>query len=103
MAKLKLQPAPTFKGKVTIHVPGQKPGDVEFIFKYRDRDEQREFFDSIGGMDDTDFIMAMASGWDLEDAFTRENVELLVKNFNLAAKAVWEKYAEELTGARLGN
>ena len=101
--KLALQPSPTFKAKVDIHVPGGEPVKVEFTFKAKKKSELRTFMDGIAGVEDADLLMGIASGWDLEDAFTKENVALLCDNYLGAALSVWDTYLSELNGARLGN
>lgn len=103
MAKLTLTAAPTFTAKVPVPVPGAKPVQVEFKFKGRTKDAFKEFVESLGDMEDADAIMAIACGWDLEDAFTEDNVEKLVQNYLGSAKAILETYLTQLTAARLGN
>jgi hypothetical protein len=106
MAKLKLQPDPTFRAKVHIGVPGSDDAEVEFTFKYRNRDEFLSFLDPLqkdGAAFDTDLVMAMCNGWDLLDAFTAENVGLLCLNYVSAPRAIFEAYGKELTKARAKN
>jgi hypothetical protein len=50
-------------------------------------------------MENVDIVMAIASGWELEDAFTAENVEKLDQHYLGAARAVFEAWQDELTGA----
>lgn len=101
--KFSLTLAPTFKCKVAIPVPGDKSADVEFIFKGRSREAFKEFIESLKDRDDADVVMDIASGWDLEDAFTKENVEILTGNYLGAAKAIIEAYLSELTTGRTKN
>lgn len=101
--KLSLTQSPTFKAKVSIPVPGDKAAEVEFTFKARTRAEFKEFIEGLTDREDADVVMDIASGWDLEDAYTKENVEKLTQNYLGAARAVIEKYLSELTSARLGN
>lgn len=101
--KFSLTLAPTFKCKVAIPVPGDKSADIEFIFKGRSREAFKDFIDSLRDRDDADVVMDIASGWDLEDAFTKENVEILTGNYLGAAKAVIEAYLSELTTGRAKN
>lgn len=103
MAKLKLTPDPTFSGMVEIHVPGKEPAEIEFTFKYRDREELEAFAGSMATMSDAELILNLASAWDLADAFTKESVETLVKKYYSAPRAVYEKYLQELTGAKEKN
>jgi hypothetical protein len=102
-AKFSLSIKPTFTAKVSIPVPGKTAEPVEFTFKGRTKDEFKDFVDNLSGREDVDVIMDIASGWELEDAFDKENVELLTQNYLGAARAIIEKYLSELTQARLGN
>ena len=105
MAKQKFTLAvkPTFTAKVAIPVPGADAEKVEFTFKARTKDAFAEFVQSIKDKDDVELIQMVASGWELEDAFEPENIELLCQNYLGAARAVVETYIAELTQARLGN
>lgn len=101
--KFSLTASPTFKARVGIPVPGDKAVDVEFTFKGRTREAFKDFIDSLKDRDDAEVIMDIASGWDLDDAFEKENIEKLTQNYLGAARAIIEKYLSELTQARLGN
>ena len=103
MAKLQLTASPTFKCNVLIPVPGKKPVPVEFNFKGRTKDEFKAFIDTIGDREDVDVILDIATGWELEEAFGRDSVELLLQNYLGSARVIIEKYIVELTAARLGN
>ena len=105
MAKIKLvlTANPTFKAKVMIPVAGGLPTPVEFTFKHRSKDAFSEWVKSLTDKDDADLIMEVASGWELDDAFERENIELLCQNYLGASRAVIEKYIGEQTAAKLGN
>lgn len=103
MAKLKLNPDPTFSAEVEIPVPGKAPVAVSFTFKHRTRDELDEFLKRAVDLRDAALIMEVASGWELADAFTVENVTALVQNYIASPGAVFEKYLTELTKAREKN
>lgn len=103
MAKLQLTASPTFKCNVLIPVPGKKPVPVEFNFKGRTKDEFKAFIDTLGDREDVDMILDIATGWELEEAFGRDSVELLLQNYLGSARVIIEKYIGELTAARLGN
>lgn len=103
MAKLTLTAAPTFLAKVSIPVPGAKAVPVEFKFKARTKDEFKEFVESLGESEDVDAIMEMAMGWELDDAFSKDNVDKMVQNYIGSARAILDKYLTENSGARLGN
>ena len=72
-------PDSTFKAVVMIPIPGKKPVPVNFTFKYRDADEYEAFIGDITGMTSEELVLAVASGWDLDDAFSPENVAKLLK------------------------
>ncbi|GGX32814.1 hypothetical protein GCM10007242_44710 [Pigmentiphaga litoralis] len=101
--KFALTASPTFKLKVDIPIPGAKPEPVEFIFKHRTRDDFLEFLSMLAGRGDVEVILDIASGWDLEDAFTADNVARLTQQYLGAANAVISAYTTELPGLRLGN
>lgn len=104
MAKLKLQPDPTFKAKVEIAVPGAAPASVVFTFKHRTRQEMERFLPTVTEMqDDAQLIMALCTGWELADDFTEENVRALVDAYIAAPGAIFEAYIKELTGNRTKN
>lgn len=102
-AKFSLSIAPTFKRKVSIPVPGDKPSDVEFIFKHRTRESFKTFVEGLTGREDAEVIMDIASGWDLDDAFDADSIEELTQNYIGSARAIIETYINELTNARVGN
>lgn len=102
-AKFVLTAAPTFKRAVAIPVAGGKDANIEFTFKHRTRDQFKEFVEGIGGREDVEVIMDIASGWELEDAFDDNNIEELTQNYLGSARAIIETYINELTNARLGN
>ncbi|MDQ0082944.1 phage gp29-like protein [Variovorax boronicumulans] len=103
MAKLKLNPEPTFPAKVEIHVPGKEPAEIEFTFKHRDREELKDFAEAMKQMEDVDIILNLATAWDLTDPFSKESVEVLVKKYYTAPKATFDTYLRELTGAKEKN
>lgn len=96
MAKLKLQPDPTFKAKVEMPVPGAAPVDLEFTFKYRTKSELQAFIKaSVEREDDAQTILEMATGWELTDPFSRESIDMLVSNYITAPRVIFDKYVEE--------
>lgn len=103
MPKLKLNPDPTFKAKVGIPVPGAGLDFVEFTFKHRTRDELDSFLKTADELRDAALIMEVASGWELVEAFTTENVTRLVQNYIASPQAVFQAYLDELTRAREKN
>lgn len=103
MAKLKLTAEPTFRAKVPVPIPGAGAVDVEFTFKHRTRKDAQAWIESIVDQEDTQIVMDAASGWDLDDAYTAENVERLCENYAGAGLAVFECYVRELRGARAKN
>lgn len=125
MAKFKLIQKPTFKAPVMIQRAGYNAEKVEFEFKYLDRTELAELYTGwnerhdelsklVGDMDlkaftaaqialQADQLLDVVVGWDIEEAFTTENVRILVNSINSAPKAVLSAYAEAFSEARLGN
>ncbi len=112
MAKLKLIAAPTFKATVKIPEPGGETVSLEMTFKHRTRDQLAEFLAATTANDqkpederieDPQFILQMAVGWELSDPFDEASLELLVQNHIAAPRLIFETYLEELTKARAKN
>lgn len=111
MAKISLNAAPTFKASVDIPLPGDTVAAVVFTFKHRtksDLESQNKRFAALveSGAElpsDLDTVMDCASAWELDEAFTRDNVALFLDQYHGAARAIAITYALELTQARRGN
>ncbi len=103
MAKLKLNPEPTFKAKVPVPVPGAGTSLVSFTFKWRKREEVIEWLETAKDMTDAQIIMDCAMGWDLDDEFTVENAERLCSTYAGAGREFVNVYLDELRGARAKN
>lgn len=103
MAKLVLTAEPTFKAPVSIPVPGGKPVPVSFTFKWRTRDEAKDWLESIDALSDEDVVLSVATGWELDDAFDADNVKALCQKFAGAASAIFSTYVEQLRGAKAKN
>lgn len=107
--KFSLAVNPTFTAKVSIPVAGGQTADIMVTFKHRTRDEFKEFTESLKvpegsePLKDTDVLLDIASGWDLDEPFDREHLEKMVQRFMGSAQAVIQAYFEELTGARAKN
>lgn len=103
MAKLKLNPEPTFKAKVGIPVPGSRPAEVLFTFKHRTRDEVLAWMEGSRDATDVESVLDVVVGWELEDEFNRENVERLCNNYPGSGLVIVSAYLDELRGARVKN
>lgn len=105
MAKLTLDPDPTFQAPVPIHVPGKGPIDVTFTFRYRDTDEVKKLNKECAEKkpSDVDFILKLASGWELDEEFDKKNLAILFKKYPGAATLISAVYFAELIGARRKN
>lgn len=106
---LKITPDPTFKADVEITVPGQdKPGTIPLTFKYRGRDEFKEFMDGMKSEDGKGKTVAEAlpefvEGWGLKEKFTNENIKIFLNNYPAAYGEIFTKYSELLLVSRLKN
>lgn len=103
MAKFKLTPEPTFTAIVQIPVHGGGEHPVVFTFRHRRRSVMAEFVESLSGKSQVNAIEAMATAWDLDDAFTAENIEDLLDNFAGAYDRIQTVYFREMAQARAGN
>jgi hypothetical protein len=98
MKKFKLKPDPTFNASVPMPVPGSEPAEIFCTFRHRSREEMAKLVEDRP--EDADFVMAMLTGWDLEDEFSRDNVERLLGNYQAAAIAISKVYFAELQKGR---
>lgn len=103
MGKLSLKANPTFRAKVGIPVAGGSPVAVEFTFKHRTKSELEKFMKSRADVSDVDSVLDMVEGWDLEEKFDREGIELLLENYAGAALALYIAYVDELLQAKRKN
>lgn len=112
MAKLSLVNAPKdFKRMITIELLDGSTADIEIEFKYKTRIEYAKLLDEVMKSDNSesddktasdifkklgegtaDFILKIASGWDLEDTFNKKNVAILVDTYPAVANAISEAY-----------
>ncbi len=110
----KLVPQPTFRAKVLVHVPGhgrKDPFQVEF--RHMTQRRLQTFLDEVRKKKDAEAIDALAEiivSWEgvcdhAGDAipFSRDALGLMIDIFPSTAEALFKAYAEELSGARLGN
>jgi hypothetical protein len=103
MAKLKLNPEPTFKAKVAIPTHGGADADVEFTFKHRRADDLAEWLKNLEGRDKAELMSEMALAWDLTDPFTTESLKAMLANYTGAFDRVLAKYCDEMLQAKQKN
>lgn len=103
MAKLTLNPAPSFSAEVSIPLHGGGEAPVKMTFKHRTKTEMEDWRKSIGDKSDPVVILEMVTGWELDDELNLENVERLTENYAGSAMAILKKYVDEITQARLKN
>lgn len=103
MAKLRLDPNPTFPATVIVPVAGDAPVQVKITFKHRTKDQLQEFTRSRADKTDADSILAMACAWDLEEPFTEQNIEKMCQNYIAAPLEIYKAYLAELLGEKAKN
>lgn len=103
MAKLSLKPDATFRHIVKIPVPGSEPADVEFEFKQRGNKAMQQFTEKHVDGWNADTVLDCAMGWNLEDTFDKENVELMLDAYPMSVFAIVKGYIDEVYNAREGN
>lgn len=103
MAKLTLATEPTFVAPVAIPVPGDKPVPVKFTFLWRTPEELVAWSEDNAKKTDAELVQSMCTGWELDDAWTPENIQALCSKYQQATAALVQTYAAELRGARAKN
>lgn len=96
MAKLKLQPNPTFNLLVSIPIAGQiENDDVQFKVKALSNSALLDLGKNSDDYTFTDFVKDVVVGWDLDAAFTPQNLLLLLDNYPQAALLINKAYLNE--------
>lgn len=103
MAKLTLTPNPTFSAKVGIPVPGKGRVQTEFTFKHMSRKDVLAWVEAAKDKSDAEYVMGICTGWELDDAFTLENVEALCNTYMGAGAEIVSTWMAELRGAQVKN
>jgi hypothetical protein len=100
----KMQPAPTFRAKVKIPVPGEASGVLEVEFRHKTRKALKAYLEGTKDREDLDALEEIIVGWSgAEVEYSREALATLIDNYAGAAAALVGAYAKELADARLGN
>lgn len=111
----KITPNPTFKATVTIAVPGEQAAKLKLVFRHKTRDEAQSFFRRVAEEASADtganaparerkVLEEIVAGWeDVDQPFTGEALEELLRNYHNASTAILDTYMEQLTQARRGN
>ncbi|NLZ12370.1 MAG: hypothetical protein GX086_13715 [Alcaligenaceae bacterium] len=126
MAKIKLGQRPeSFKHTVKFKMLDGSEASIEVDFAYRTRKEFGQFIDEIfaqskeerpadddfswsalmekTGSANAEYVMKAVKGWNLDEPFTKENVEQLADELPAAITAIMDTYREAVTQGRLGN
>lgn len=93
----------TFTVKVPIPVPGKAPALVDFTYRWLDKDEFGEFFQTLSEREPLDNVKRIVVGWGLTDAFDDDNIAKLLTRYVGSYGSILNKYAGEITGAREKN
>jgi len=106
----KLKADPTFEAKVAFPVHGGASVDVKLTFKHRTKAELTKWLeDGRPGKDgkskrsDEQTFFEMVEGWDIDEPYTRENVDILLQHHIGVALATYQTYLDELSRHREKN
>ncbi|MEI5998234.1 hypothetical protein H3V53_13775 [Paraburkholderia bengalensis] len=126
MAKITLGQRPAnFKHVVKFALLDGSEAAIEITYKYRTRKEFGTFIDEVfaaskeerpaddtfswaalmekTGSTNADYVMQAVEGWNLDEPFTRENVQQLADELPAAITAIMDSYRNAITQGRLGN
>lgn len=115
--KVSLIPPSTFTAPVEIRMPGGEIGEINFKFKHRTKSAVKELLASLSapegstdeereafvGPKDEDIILDIATGWDLDDAFSLKSVIEMGEMYTGCERAIIQTYLSELSGGRVKN
>lgn len=126
MSKIKLGQRPeSFKHTVKFPMLDGSEGVIEVDYVYRTRKEFGQFIDEIfakskeerpadedfswaalmdkTGTANAEYVMKAVKGWNLDEPFTKANVEQLADELPAAVTAIMDGYRQAITQGRLGN
>jgi hypothetical protein len=103
MAKFKLEVKPTFKSEIQMPLHGGDTVKLEFEFKHRTRDQLAEWAKGVAKLKDVDLLDDVLAGWNIDEPYCRESLELLCQNFAGAPRVILDAYLGELNQARQKN
>lgn len=102
--KVTLGRLPDFKLPVEVVLPNGEDGKIVFTVKHLKSSEiQKLFGESENVTKDIDFLKALATGWDLEEDFTDENLAELVELYPGFVVSLTTSYVRALAGQRVKN
>lgn len=100
----KLAPA-SFKATIGLSVPGEAaPVDVTIEYRALPRDEMTKYIDSLKDSSDLDALATIVIGWEGMDApFSKDNLAVLVSNYPLASREIFDGFQREYFEAKRKN
>lgn len=101
--KLTLGRLPDFKLPVDFVLPNGDEQRVVFTVKHMKSTEIQELYEAQDPTKDHEFILQLATNWDVVDEFNEENVKELVDLFPGAVIALMGAYMRALAGIRVKN
>jgi hypothetical protein len=91
-----------------VPLPGQaEPGEIVFTFRHRTKDEHAAFIEECSqgrqrGVEGAGYVLAVATAWDLEEPFTRENIEIFLQHHHMAEQAIAAHLHDAAADGQLG-
>ena len=98
----RINPAPTFTAPVEITVPGEaQKASLSMTFKHLGKKARKQYFEErLGKEDDAEILSGIIVGWEGADTpYSREALESLLDNYELAATEIMHAYGAVLMGA----
>lgn len=100
--KLTLAPLPDFNLPVVFQMPNGERAEMSFKVRHIKASEVQELYVKEG-VKDSDFILKVATGWNLPEEFNEENAIELIGYYPAAAIALTQAYLSALAGQRAKN
>lgn len=92
---------PDFNLPVKFNLPNGEEAKIEFTVKSLKATEVQEVYANCSDSSGSEFITALASGWNLDDEFNEANQNELVDLYPAVAMALVQAYMEALAGHRV--
>ncbi len=101
----KPQPNPTFKTKVTIRAPGEKPQILSCTFRHKRKKEYTDWIDRAKTSgNDAESLLEVLAGWDYPPGDPSiETINELLESYPSSGGALFLAYTQELFGVERKN
>lgn len=95
-----VDPDPIFEAPVKIHVPGKGAGVIQVTYKYLNLEERAAYIKALGNKTNAEALQEIIVSWrEIDTAYSPASLNKLLSKYDTAAKALFETFFRESSGA----